>query len=141
MPEPIFRPYQPADFAAVTAFWQQAGLHPSAADTPENLARKQLRDPELFLIAECDGRIVGTVMGSYDGRRGWINKLAVAPDQRGKDLGARLLAEAERRLTALGCPKVNLLIEPDNDGVVGFYERHGYATDPLIFMEKWLVRP
>lgn len=141
MPDAALRPYQAADFAAVTALWEAAGLHPSAADTPENLARKQQRDPELFLLAELDGRVVGTVMGSYDGRRGWINKLAVDPALRGQDIGGRLLAEAERRLVALGCPKVNLLIEPDNAGVVRYYERHGYAADPLIFMEKWLVRP
>ncbi len=141
MPEPVLRPYAPGDFAAVTALWHAAGLHPSAADTPGNLARKQLRDPELFLLAELGGRVVGTVMASYDGRRGWINKLAVDPTLRGQEIGGRLLAEAERRLVALGCPKVNLLIEPDNEGVVRYYERHGYATDPLIFMEKWLVRP
>jgi ribosomal protein S18 acetylase RimI-like enzyme len=48
------------------------------------------------------------------------------------------MAEVERRLVALGCDKVNLLVEPENAGVQAYYERLGYATDPLIFMEKWL---
>lgn len=138
MPELVFRPYAAGDFTAVTSLWEAAGLHPSQADTPDAMARKQLRDPELFLLAVDGARVVGTVMGSYDGRRGWINKLAVLPDRAGQDIGGRLMAEVERRLKALGAPKVNLLIEPDNAGVVAYYERRGYATDALIFMEKWL---
>jgi len=139
MPEIAFRPYEADDFAAVTRLWQAAGLHPSQSDTPEGLARKQLRDPELFVLAIADGRVVGSVMGSYDGRRGWINKLAVLPECLGQDIGGRLMAEAERRLLMIGCEKVNLLIENDNAKVVGYYQRHGYATDDLIFMEKWLA--
>jgi len=139
MLEVAFRPYEAADFAAVTRLWHEAGLHPSQSDTPDRLARKQLRDPELFILAIANGRVVGSVMGSYDGRRGWINKLAVLPECLGQDIGVRLLAEAERRLQAIGCEKVNLLIENDNAKVVGYYKRHGYATDDLIFMEKWLA--
>jgi ribosomal protein S18 acetylase RimI-like enzyme len=77
-------------------------------------------------------------MGCYDGRRGWINHLAVAAAWRGDGIGRRLVAEVERRLRAKGCAKMNLLIEPANVAVQGFYERLGYARDDLIFMEKWL---
>jgi ribosomal protein S18 acetylase RimI-like enzyme len=139
MPEIAFRPYETADFPAVARLWHEAGLHPSQSDTPESLARKQLRDPELFILAIAEGCVVGSVMGSYDGRRGWINKLAVLPECLGRDIGGRLLAEAERRLRAIGFEMVNLLIEYDNAKVVGYYQRHGYATDALIFMEKWLA--
>ncbi|MCW3475893.1 GNAT family acetyltransferase [Limobrevibacterium gyesilva] len=134
-----FRSYAPEDFAPVIALWQTCGLHPSRSDSAERLQHKQQRDPELFLVAEQDGRIVGTIMGSYDGRRGWINKLAVDAGQRGQGLARALIAEVEQRLKAIGCDKVNLLIEADNAAVAGFYARLGYANDALIFMEKWLA--
>ncbi len=126
------------DHAAVASLWHGCGLHPSRSDTVEGLVRKLARDPELFLLAVQDGELVGTVLGSYDGRRGWINRLAVRSDWRGKGLADRLMAEVERRLVALGCEKVNLLIEPENGALQAYYERLGYSVDPLIFMEKWL---
>jgi ribosomal protein S18 acetylase RimI-like enzyme len=128
-----------ADHAAMLALWHQCGLHPGASDTPDGIARKLARDPDLFLVAESAGGIVGTVMGSYDGRRGWINRLAVAPAHRSGGLARRLMEAVEHRLAALGCVKVNLLIEPANAAVQGFYERLGYNTKPLIFMEKPLA--
>jgi GNAT superfamily N-acetyltransferase len=60
------------------------------------------------------------------------------PGRRGQGHASAVLAELERRLAAKGCRKVNLLIEPDNDAVTGFYRQHGYTEDQLIFMEKWL---
>jgi ribosomal protein S18 acetylase RimI-like enzyme len=138
MPEIALRTCTWADHEALTSLWHGCGLHPSRSDTLDGLARKLARDPELFLLAVADDEVIGTVLGSYDGRRGWINRLAVRHDWRGKGLADRLMAEVERRLVALGCDKVNLLVEPENAGVQAYYERLGYATDPLIFMEKWL---
>ena len=132
------RAFTPDDFAAATALWQRCGLHPSRSDTEGRLAEVSRRNPGLFLVAIAQGRLVGTVMGSWDGRRGWINRLAVDPAARGGGLGRALLALVETRLRARGCDKVNLLIEPDNDSVAAFYAECGYARDPLIFMEKWL---
>jgi ribosomal protein S18 acetylase RimI-like enzyme len=77
-------------------------------------------------------------MGIWDGRRGWINRLAVDPARRRSGLGRGLLALVEERLRERGCDKVNLLIEPDNAAVTDFYAAAGYSRDPLIFMEKLL---
>ena len=96
------------------------------------------RDPDLFLVAAADDRIVGAVLGTFDGRRGWVNRLAVAPDRQGQGYGNLLMAELERRLLARGCRKVNLLVTPDNQRVVPFYRQLGYEQDELTFMEKWL---
>ncbi|MGE0724058.1 MAG: GNAT family acetyltransferase [Alphaproteobacteria bacterium] len=137
--DPLVRSYRPTDFAALVRLWRDCGLHPSRSDTPGSLARKLERDPDLFLVAEAAGAIVGSILGSYDGRRGWINRLAVAPALRGRALGRRLVDEVERRLAAKGCDKVNLLIEPDNAAVQAYYARLGYRPDPLVFMEKWLA--
>ncbi len=127
------------DYEQVVALWQAAGLKIGRSESREGLRKKLERDADLFLVAQQDDRIVGTVLGSYDGRRGWINRLAVAPDHRGQGLGSLLVAQVEEGLKARGCGKVNLFIEPTNAQVQGFYERLGYTADELIFMEKWLA--
>lgn len=137
---PALRPFRMEDLPAALALWSACGLHPSQSDTEAGFRLKLSRDPDLFLVAEApDGGLAGTILGSWDGRRGWINRLAVAPEWRGTGLAQRLMAEVEARLAARGCAKVNLLIEADNAGVQGFYARLGYTRDELIFMEKWLA--
>jgi ribosomal protein S18 acetylase RimI-like enzyme len=132
------REFRIEDSHEVMVLWQQAGLIISRSDTPEGLRRKLERDAELFLVAQENDRIIGVVMGCFDGRRGWINHLAVAPDKQRTGLGSLLVKQVEERLKAKSCEKVNLLIEPANGVVQGFYERLGYVRDDLIFMEKWL---
>jgi ribosomal protein S18 acetylase RimI-like enzyme len=121
------------------AIWKASGLHISRSDTLESLTKQLERDADLFLVAEENKRIAGVVLGRWEGRRGWINRLAVAPDQQGKGTGSLLVTEVEKRLKAKGCEKVNLLIESDNSGVQEFYKRIGYSRDDLLFMEKWLL--
>jgi GNAT superfamily N-acetyltransferase len=136
----VIRSATPADAPGLVDLWRAAGLrfHPHLVDLELAAALSQ----GLLLVDEdAAGEIAGTVFGSYDGMRGWVHRLATRPDRRGHGIAAALLAELERRLLALGCPKVNLLIELDNDGVVGFYARYGYRSDELLFMEKWLVPP
>lgn len=126
------------DTPAMIALWYEAGLHPSPSDTEAAIAKALAFLPELFLVARDGPRIVGTVWGGYDGRRGWIHRLAVANSHRKLGLGQRLMDEVEKRLKAMGCEKVNLLIEKDNLAVAEFYGSRGYEADDLLFMEKWL---
>jgi ribosomal protein S18 acetylase RimI-like enzyme len=126
------------DLDAVLWLWRATGIQVGPSETPEALARKLERDPELFLVAESAGDVVGAVLGAFDGRRGWIYHLAVRTDHERHGIGRALLDAVETRLRALGCLKVNLLVEPDNAAVVPFYERLGYGRDDLIFLEKWL---
>lgn len=132
------REFQMDDYQQVIAVWQATGLKVGRTETQEGIRKKLERDADLFLVVQDGDRIVGVVLGSYDGRRGWINRLAVVPDHQGAGLGLRLVAEVETRLKARGCRKVNLHIEPSNAKVQGFYARLGYRVDELIFMEKWL---
>lgn len=138
MSGPRLRAATPADHDALAELWEACGIAVRREHLREELAGVLARDPDLLLVLEHEGALVAAVMGTFDGRRGWVNRLAVHPDHQGRGLGRRLLAEVEDRLRAKGCRKVNLLVEPDNAAVAGFYERLGYRRDPLIFMERWL---
>jgi ribosomal protein S18 acetylase RimI-like enzyme len=132
------RPATIEDHDSLVRLWDTSGIAVPADNSREEMVAKLQRDPDLFLVAERAGAVVGSVMGSYDGRRGWIGRLCVDPHERHAGLASRLMAELEARLSARGCRKVNLLIEPDNAGVAAFYARLGYREDRLVFMEKWL---
>lgn len=103
------------------------------------LERKRSVQPELLLVGTVDDRVVATVAAGYDGVRGWIYHLAVAPAQRRQGFGTLMMAEAEARLAALGCPKVNLQVLARNAQVVQFYQSIGYAAEERISMGKVLV--
>ena len=132
------RPFDWPDYDAVIEIWRAAPFGIGPSETRDGISLRLERDAELFLVAEDAGVIVGAVLGAFDGRRGWINHLAVRPDQRQRGIGTALLAEVERRLRDKGCLKVNLHVESDNADVAMFYERLGYRRHPLLFMEKWL---
>jgi GNAT superfamily N-acetyltransferase len=134
--EPPVRTATPGDYPTIVELWRATRLH-LPSDLEEELERLQ-GDPDLFLVAVADDRIVGAVLGTFDGRRGWVNRLAVVPHRQGQGYGKLLMAELERRLRARGCRKVNLLVTADNQRVVSFYRRLGYERDELIFMEKEL---
>lgn len=133
------REFRLVDYDDVVALWARAGLLAGRSDERAEIEKKLERDPDLFLIGVDAGVIVAAVIGGYDGRRGWVYHLAVEPKLHASGFGASLLAELESRLRKKGCIKVNLLVDPENSGVTGFYARRGYASDELIFMEKWLA--
>lgn len=132
------RPYEDGDEEAVVALWDRCGLLRPWNDPRKDIARKKRVQRDLFLVGVVDGAIVGSVMGGYEGHRGWINYLAVDPSRRRRGLGRALMGEAERRLRALGCPKTSLQIRRDNPEAVAFYERLGYAEDDVRSFGKRL---
>lgn len=123
----VIRAYRPGDEDAVVALWEEAELTRPWNDPRRDIARKLTVQPELFLVAEDAGEVVGTVMAGYDGHRGWLYYLASAVDRRGEGLGRSLVGEAEERLRAMGCPKVQLMVRPDNAAARSFYTHLGYA--------------
>jgi ribosomal protein S18 acetylase RimI-like enzyme len=133
------RPYQPADEEQVIALWHECNLVVPWNDPHEDIQRKQQVQPELFLVGEVEGRVVASVMAGYEGRRGWLNLLAVAPDLQGQGLGRQIVEAAETLLRERGCPKVNLQVRATNQEVIAFYERLGYQVEPLVSMGKRLT--
>lgn len=120
------RAFREDDTAQAVALWEAAGLTRPWNDPYRDIERKLAVQRELFLVAADGERIVGTVMGGYDGHRGWLYYLATAGTHRGQGVGAALVAEVERLLEAMGCPKVQLMVRPDNAGARGFYDALGY---------------
>lgn len=126
------------DYDAALALWAQYPdeLGIGRSDTREEIAKKIERDPDLFLVAEADGKLVGTVIGGFDGRRGLIYHLAVDRAYRGQGLGRKLMREAESRLAAKGCIRAYLLIKPTNSDVFEFYKSLGWEPMPITPMAK-----
>ncbi len=133
------RPFRPEDQDPVIALWQACGLTRPWNDPVKDIARKQAVHPELFLVGEADGRLVASAMGGYEGHRGWVNYLAVAPDCQRRGFGAALMRHLEAELTARGCPKLNLQVREGNDAVIAFYERLGYGNDRTVSLGKRLI--
>ncbi len=133
------REYREADQQAVISLWIECALVVAHNDPVRDIARKLAVGRELFLVGTVDGAVVASVMGGYEGHRGWVNYLAVSPDCRGRGYGRLMMAAIEERLLQQGCPKLNLQIRANNRAVADFYRALGYREDPVISMGKRLI--
>ena len=126
------------EFDDVRALWAQYPdeLGIGRSDTREELAKKLERDPDLFLVAEEEGELVGSVIGGFDGRRGLIYHLAVDRRHAGRGLGRTLMAEVERRLAARGCLRAYLLVKAENLEVIDVYQHLGWQPLPVTLLAK-----
>ena len=122
------------DHDALVEIWTKAGLsyRPLGRDGKEYFQSEIARDTAVFLGAEVDGVLVGVVLGTHDGRKGWINRLAVLPDHRRRGIGKALVMEIEQRLNELGIKIVTCMIEGGNDASEDFFESLGYIGHPDI---------
>jgi RimJ/RimL family protein N-acetyltransferase len=131
------RSYRAADHPAVLALWEAAGFRRGASDEAAVVARKLRLERGPFLVAEAEGRIVGTVMGHVDRCWGWVNRLAVHPDWRRRGLARRLVAEAERSLEELGATTMHLLTHEESAAALALYESLGYTRyRQIVYMNK-----
>lgn len=129
--------YRDRHYEGVASLWREAFAQRERWQRPEFVIPAKLAvQPELFLVAANGERVIGTAMAGYDGHRGWLYAVAVLRDFRGRGVGSALLREAERRLLALGCAKINLQIVPANGAVAVFYEQLGYMVEERICMGK-----
>ena len=144
------RAFSPADTDAVITLWDACGLIRPWNDPRLDIQRKLRVQPELFLVgvsaaagADSAGRhpdtVIASVMAGFDGHRGWVNYLAVTPDEQGLGLGRMLMHEVERLLEESGCPKVNLQVRADNAEAFAFYEALGYTQDVVVSFGKRLI--
>lgn len=124
----------PEDYSEVCTLWENAGdgIQLRRSDEPEELQKKLLRDPDLFLVVEADGCIAGTVIGGFDGRRGMIYHLAVKKEFRKQGLGSLLMSEVEDRLRDKGCIRCYLLVTTENKQAMRFYEKHQWQRMDFV---------
>ena len=133
------RPFRDSDEAAVIALCEAAGLTRSWNDPRKDIERKRAVQRDTFLVGTVDDVVMASIMIGYDGHRGWINYLAVSPAHRLRGHARTLMREAERRLAAVGCPKVNLQVRTGNAQVLAFYEAIGYGQDDVVSFGKRLI--
>ncbi|KND54349.1 GCN5-related N-acetyltransferase [Candidatus Paraburkholderia kirkii] len=139
----IIGTFDAGDREAVIALWREVFPEYADASRPQrdptlSIANKMGTQPELFFVGTLGDEVIGTVMCGYDGHRGWVYSLAVAPSMRGRGFGSALMRHAEAALAGLGCPKVNLQILAVRTGLRGFYEKLGYRMDEVVSLGKRL---
>ncbi|HSM71562.1 MAG TPA: GNAT family acetyltransferase [Anaerolineales bacterium] len=132
------REFEEQDEDEVIALWQACKLVVPWNDPKKDIRRKLQVNPELFLVGILDDNIVASVMGGYEGHRGWINYLAVSPSHRKKGYGRQLMEAVEVKLSGMGCAKINLQVRDTNTEVIAFYKSIGYDLDNVIGMGKRL---
>ena len=133
------RPYVAADMDAVIALWRACDVARPWNDPVRDIERKLAMADDLLLVGTVDGRVVGTVMAGYEGHRGWINYLAVDPNERAAGHGRALMVAVESRLRELGCPKINLQVRATNPDAIAFYEGIGFVVDDAVSLGKRLI--
>ena len=132
------RAYNEDDQEAVISLWDECGLIVPQNDPAKDIERKLKVDPDLFLVGINENGIVATVMGGYEGHRGWINYLAVKPSEQRKGYGQAIMQSIEQLITSKGCPKINLQVRTTNEQVIAFYSAIGYGNDNVVGLGKRL---
>lgn len=126
------------EYDRMLELWDEAGLpyKPEGRDTRENIARELREQPEYWAGAYEDGTLVGLAFGTDDGRKGWINRLAVAKEYRGNGIGTAIVEELERVFEENGFGIWAVLVEPDNPGAMAFFERMGFDDSEIRYLSK-----
>jgi ribosomal protein S18 acetylase RimI-like enzyme len=138
-PNVTIRPFRPVDRPALEQLWGRVFADDPPWNAPALLIERKLTvQPELLLVGVLDDVLVGAVMAGFDGVRGWIHHLAVAPETRRMGIATLLVRAAEAGLRKLGCAKVNLQVRATNADVVAFYRSLGYALEERISMGRRL---
>ena len=122
------------DYDALVCLWEDGGLpyRPDGRDRRERIARELEGPCSVFLAAEEGGRLVGAILGTHDGRKGWVNRLVVAPSHRRRGIAKALVDEVEKRLAELGIEVIACLVEDWNRNSIEFFSAIGYVYDEEV---------
>ena len=133
------RPFQHGEREALQRLWARVFPDDPPWNAPEVMIENKLKvQPELLLVGEVEGTLVGAVIAGFDGVRGSIYHLAIAPEYRRRGFATQLVRAAEDGLRRLGCPKVNLQVRAVNHEVVAFYRSIGYEIEERVSMGRRL---
>ena len=134
----LIRPFKEGDEEALVSLWNMCKLTVPWYNPYKDIARKLKVQADLFLVGYLEDKLIASVMGGYDGHRGWINYLAVHPEFSSEGYVKQLMDNVETRLRKLGCPKINLQIRDGNDKVFSYYQKLGFVEEKHISMCKRL---
>jgi len=134
------RKFESCDQHAVIKLWEACDLTVPWNDPIKDIERKTDFNSELFLVGELNNTIIASVMGGYDGHRGWINYLAVSPEYQGSGYGRKIMQAVELLIKDKGCPKINLQVRESNKNIINFYKAIGYGEDEVIGLGKRLIQ-
>jgi len=126
----VIRPATHADVDVVLALWQAAGAVPGATDDARSVRALIAFDAGALLLAEIDGRVVGSLIAAWDGWRGNMYRLAVLPEHRRGGVASTLVRAGEERLRAIGCKRITALVVGDHEHAVGLWASAGYTWHP-----------
>ena len=126
------------DVAAVIALWQACGLTRPWNDPASDIALARRGENSTVLVGRLGSHVVATAMVGHDGHRGWVNYVAVDPDQQSKGFGRAIMKATEEWLRQTGIAKLQLMVRPDNKKVQAFYESLDYDEQERIIYAKWL---
>jgi ribosomal protein S18 acetylase RimI-like enzyme len=129
-------PMTPADFDEVASIWEEVELWPHTGEDRAWFEGALSRNPGCAFVWRQDRRIIGAVIGAWDGLRGWIYHLAVRPQHQNQGIGSALLAAAEARLRELGVRQINLMVYEENGFAESLYLRRGYERSPVRVLRK-----
>jgi len=131
----VIREFRIADYGSLIDLWNCAGLphKPKGRDTRHNISREIEHPNAVFLVAEKEGRLIGSAFGTHDGRKGWINRVAVIPAYRRQSIAAALVQEVEKRLKEKGICIIACLVEEWNKESLDFFQKIGYVCHEDIF--------
>ncbi len=127
------------DYDRIIELWEKAGLshRPEGRDGRDEMVRQISEFGDLFLGAFIDGGLVGVIVGTDDGRKGWINRLAVLPDHQRQGIAIELIQAIEKALKARNRRIISILIELPNDSSMSLFEKAGYKTwDGMAYLSK-----
>jgi ribosomal protein S18 acetylase RimI-like enzyme len=134
----VIRKFHIDDYDAVIKLWNEAKLpyRPNGRDSRDRIEKELKGGNSIFLIAEIVGRPVGCVLGTHDGRKGWINRLVVKPEFRRQNIARKLVAEVETKLARLGIEVTACLIEEWNTDSMKAFEQLGYERGEVAYFSK-----
>ena len=126
------REARPEDFDPIISLWGQIDRHTALPDRREYVETFHAFSPDLLLVAESGGRLVGTIIGGWDGWRANIARLSTHPDVRREGVAMALVREIERRLVAKGARRIYALVDKRSPPAIPFWEAAGYAVNENI---------
>ena len=129
--------YQQSHFEGIRLLWHEAFPNDPPWNAAEVAIPAKLKiQPNLFLVATDRNSVLGSIMAGYDGHRGWLYAVAVLQSHQRQGIGTALVREAENRLAAMGCTKINLQVRSSIIAVISFYQSLGYEVEERVSMGK-----